>query len=132
MTDERGSALPMFTGLLFVTFVVLALVVELASFGAQWRRVADIADIAAESGAAMLDVGRLHDGSVEVDAADAEKAAVSVATSFDVPREGVSVAVGVRSVCVTISVTHTATRLRSLAVGDLPITVSRCAEPAIG
>ena len=56
MSAERGSILPMFAGLVFTSFVMLALVVELALLATDYRVVAGAADAAAESGASMLSV----------------------------------------------------------------------------
>lgn len=132
MTRESGSALPMFAGLLFVSFVMLTLAVEVALLGAVWRRTADIADIAAEAGAAMIDEDRLHEGVRVVDRSAAGAAAVQAVNSFDTSIVDIVIDVDDESVCVTIRVRHPTVGLRFVAVNDIVVAVSRCAVPAVG
>lgn len=132
MTREGGSVLPMFAGLLFVSLVILALAVEVAMLGAVWRRTADIADIAAEAGAAMIDERLLHEGLRVVDRRGAGAAAVDAAMGLGTPSGDVTSVVADGSVCVTVRVRHPTVALRFLAVDEIIVTVSRCAVPAVG
>ncbi|MCL1599372.1 MAG: hypothetical protein M3094_09325 [Actinomycetia bacterium] len=133
MMDERGSMLPMFAGLLFVSFMILALAVEIALLGAVWRQAADVADIAAEAGAAMIDERLLHTGNIiAIDAQDAGHAALGAAHDLGVAGGDVTVDVGTAKVCVTIRVRHVTRSLRFIAVREIPVEVSRCAVPAVG
>ncbi|VAW06527.1 hypothetical protein MNBD_ACTINO01-830 [hydrothermal vent metagenome] len=133
MMDERGSMLPMFAGLLFVSFTILALAVEIALLGAVWRQAADIADIAAEAGAAVIDERLLHTADVvAVDTRAAGHAALVAAHDLGVARGDVTVAVDAATVCVTIRIRHVTRSLRFIAVEAIPVEVSRCAVPAVG
>jgi len=132
MTRESGSVLPMFAGLLFVSFVMLTLAVEVALLGAVWRQTADIADIAAEAGAAMIDEDRLHEGVRVVDHSAAGAAAVRATEGFDTSIVDIVIDVDDESVCVTVRVRHPTVGLRIVAVNDIVVAVSRCAVPAVG
>lgn len=125
--------LPMFGGLLFVSFVMMTLAVEVALLGAAWRRTADIVDIAVEAGAAMVDEGRLHDGGVVVlDPRAAESAARGTAETFDVVFDEIVVQVDERSICLTVRSRHPTRGLRFIGMREIPIELSRCAVPAVG
>ena len=133
MTRERGSMLPMFAGLLFVSFTILTLAVEIALLGAAWRLSADVADIAAEAGAAMIDQSRLHtDGLTMVDRQMAGPVAILAAEGLGVASADVSIEVEPALVCVTIRIRHSTRGLRFIGVAEIPVEVSRCAAPAIG
>jgi len=131
MTHERGSMLPAFAGLVFVSLVILSLAVEIASFGVAYRQTADLADVAAESGASMIDGTALHNGSIVLDepaAAREALAVVSGAGGGDTAR--VDVLPG--RVCVSVTRMHETTALVFLAVGVVDVQVTSCAEPRTG
>ena len=80
MKEERGSILPMFAGLALTSFVMIALVVELALLAANYRVVAGAADAAAESGASMLSVADAYASELAIDPAMATAEALKVAS----------------------------------------------------
>ena len=89
--DERGSMVPLFGGLVVVSFVMIALVVELTLLGATYRSLAATADAAAEAGAAMLSEAGAYRSIIELDrnrsAAEASRVVHALAgpdASFDV------------------------------------------------
>ena len=132
MTDETGSMLPAFGGLLFVSFVLLTLAMEISLLGVAYRDVASLADIAAEAGAAMVDLGSLHGGVTELDArAAADEAGASLSRSGVAASEA-NVHVTDTSVCVSISKRHKVHALGYLAITDIQVEVTGCAEPATG
>ncbi len=132
MNDETGSMLPAFGGLLFVSFVLLSLAVEIGLLGVAYRDTASLADIAAEAGAAMIDIGSLHEGTTVLNAqAAVGEARASLARSGIAASEA-SIQVTDTSVCVAISRRHEVYALRYLAITSFPIDVTGCAEPATG
>ena len=132
MNDETGSMLPAFGGLLFVSFVLLTLAVEIGLLGVAYRDTASIADTAAEAGAAMIDVGALHDGSTVLDAHDAVAEAGASLSRLGVAASEASIQVGDTSVCVAISRRHAVQALGYLSISSVQINVTGCAEPATG
>ena len=132
MRDETGSMLPAFGGLLFVSFVILTLAVEIGLLGVAYRDTASIADTAAEAGAAMIDIASLHEGSTILNAGDAvAEANASLALSGIAPSEA-SIRVSDTSMCVAISRHHVVQALGYLAISSVQIEVTGCAEPATG
>lgn len=132
MTSERGSMLPAFAGLVFVSLVILALALEIASFGVVYRQTADIADVAAESGASMIDQAALHTGSTVLDEAAAVREALAIVSG--VGGGGVSASVDVLPdrVCVSVMRVHEATALNVISIGAVNVEVTSCAEPRTG
>ena len=131
MTGERGSMLPAFAGLVFVSLVILALAVEIASFGVAYRQTADLADVAAESGASMIDQSALHDGSTVLDEPAAVQGALAVVSGAG---GGAAATVDVRAdrVCVSVTRVHEASALSILTIGAVDVRVTSCAEPRTG
>ncbi len=132
MNDERGSMLPAFGGLLFVSFVLLTLAVDIALLGAAYRDTATLADVAAEAGAAMIDQRALHGGTTTVDPRAATLEALATLTRAGVSNSETAVEVRGASVCVSIRKRHRTLGLRYLAVGEIVIDVSGCARPGTG
>lgn len=132
MRDERGSMLPAFGGLLFVSFVLLTLAVEIGLLGVAYRDTASIADTAAEAGAAMIDIGALHEGSTVLNATDAVAEASASLTRSGLSTSQASIQVSTSSVCVAISRSHAVQALGYLAISTIQIGVTGCAEPATG
>jgi hypothetical protein len=124
--------LPAFGGLLFVSFVILTLAVEIGLLGVAYRDTASIADTAAEAGAAMIDIGSLHAGSTTLNTQDAVNEAVAALARSGVPASEASISVGESLVCVAISRNHEVQALGYLAISTVQIEVSGCAEPATG
>lgn len=132
MNDETGSMLPAFGGLLFVSFVLLTLTVEIGLLGAAYRETADIADIAAEVGAAMIDASSIHGGLTKLEVSGAaSEAASSLSLSGVTPSEA-NVQVAETSVCVSISRQHQIHALGYLSITNVQVQVTGCAEPATG
>lgn len=124
--------LPAFGGLLFVSFVLLSLAIEIGLLGVAYRDTASIADTAAEAGAAMIDIGTLHEGSTSVNARDAVAEVSASLTRSGVSTSEASVQIGDKSVCVAISRSHSVQALGYLAISTVQIDVTGCAEPATG
>jgi hypothetical protein len=124
--------LPAFGGLLFVSFVLLTLAVEIGLLGAAYRDTASIADTAAEAGAAMIDIGSLHEGSTVLNAQDAVAEAKASLIRFGIAASEASIQVDDESVCVAISRQHQVQALGYLAIRSVQIEVTGCAEPATG
>ncbi|MEN8238194.1 MAG: hypothetical protein ABFR53_03215 [Actinomycetota bacterium] len=132
MRDETGSMLPAFGGLLFVSFVLVTLAVEIGLLGVAYRDTASIADTAAEAGAAMIDVGSLHEGSTVLNSRDAVEEASATLTLSGVSASEASIEVDDATVCVAISRQHAVQALGYLAISTIQIEVTGCAEPATG
>lgn len=124
--------LPAFGGLLFVSFVLLSLAIEIGLLGVAYRDTASIADTAAEAGAAMVDIGSIHEGLTVVNAADAVAEAGSSLARAGVAASEASIKVGDTSVCVAISRRHAVQALGYLDISAIQIEVTGCAEPATG
>lgn len=130
MTAERGSILPMFAGLLFTSFIMIALVVELALLGSSYRRVAGAADAAAESGASMLSVADAYASELALDPGVATLEAIRVASALSGGDATVSISGTV--LCVTVSDVYRPTTLLNLGVSQIDVVVESCAEPRRG
>jgi len=131
MTGERGSMLPAFAGLVFVSLVILALAVEIASFGVAYRQTADLADVAAESGASMIDESALHNGSTVLDEPAAVREALAVVSGAG-GRDTARVDVAPDRVCVSVTRVHETTALSILSIGAVDVEVTSCAVPRTG
>jgi hypothetical protein len=132
MRDETGSMLPAFGGLLFVSFVLLTLALEIGLLGVAYRDTASIADTAAEAGAAMIDAAALHKGSTILNARDAVAEANASLARSGVAASEANIQVGDTLVCVAISRRHAVQALGYLAINAVQIDVTGCAEPATG
>lgn len=130
MTEERGSTLPMFAALLFTSFIMIALVVELALLAANYRVVAGAADAAAESGASMLSVPDAYASKLALDQAAATSEAMRVASALSAGHATVSISGNV--LCVTVSDVYSPTTLLNIGVSQIDVTVESCAEPRRG
>jgi Flp pilus assembly protein TadG len=130
MKEERGSILPMFAGLALTSFVMIALVVELALLSATYRVVAGAADAAAESGASMLSVTDAYASELVLDTAAAESEAMRVVAALSTGDATTSIS-GAR-LCVTVSDVYRPTTLLNLGVSAVDVTVQSCAEPRRG
>lgn len=128
--DERGSILPMLAGLLFTSFVMISLVVELALLGANYRSVAGAADAAAESGASMLSVADAYESRLTLDSRAATSEAVRVAAALSSGRVTVLMSNG--GLCVTVSDVYRPSTLLYLGVSEIDVVVESCAEPRRG
>lgn len=123
--------LPAFGGLAFVSLVMLALAVEIASFGMVWRQTSAVADSAAESAAAMVDIDALHKGdTVLEETAAAREAYVVVDSAGDVYSATVDVTPD--EVCVTVHRVYQPLALRGFSVSDAAVDVVSCAQPRTG
>jgi len=132
VNDERGSMLPAFGGLLFVSLVLLTLAVEIALLGAAYRDTATLADMAAEAGAAMIDQQALHEGTTTVDPGAATLEALATVTRAGISSSDTVVEIRGASVCVSIQRRHRTLGLRYLAISEILIDVSGCAQPGTG
>ncbi len=120
----------MFAGLALTSFVMIALVVELALLSATYRVVAGAADAAAESGASMLSVTDAYASRLVLDTAAAKSEAmrvVAVLSSGDA-----TISISGEQLCVTVSDLYRPTTLLNLGVSAVNVTVQSCAEPRRG
>ena len=131
-TDESGSMLPMFGGLIFVSFIMIALVVELAMLGVAYRSTASVADASAEAGAAMLSERHAYASEVVIDPVRARSEALGVAHALMGLGVKVDVDATLSSVCVTVEHRYEPTTLLFLGVSGVDVTATSCAEPRIG
>lgn len=121
--------IPLVGALIFVTFAVLALAVDIALLHGAYVDTAARADAAAEYGASMVDVNAIHDGSLQLDAVragDATRAAVGpdrTILELDVTGD---------VVCVTLGTAHRTHALTFVGVREVDVRVRSCASPAQG
>lgn len=129
---EDGSLLPLFGALLFTSFVMVTLVVELTLLGFAYRSAASAADAAAEAGAAMLAEDRAYADDVALDVLRARDESIAVGTAL--ARSGAVVEVDATplQVCVTVRDRQLPATLSVLGVSGVDITVNTCAEPRVG
>ena len=130
MKEEGGSILPMFAGLALTSFVMIALVVELALLSATYRVVAGAADAAAESGASMLSVTDAYASELVLDTAAAESEAMRVVAALSTGDATISISGA--QLCVIVSDVYRPTTLLNLGVSAVDVTVQSCAEPRRG
>lgn len=130
--SEHGSMLPLFGGLMFVSFAMISLVVELAMLGGAYRNTAGAADAASEAAASMVATGAIYDGETTVNPAAAEATAASVAGSLASVDATVTVAAAAAQVCVTVSDSYRTRTLTFIGVSTIDISVTSCAEPRTG
>jgi hypothetical protein len=130
MRSEHGSMLPMFAALTFTSFVMIALVVELALLGANYRVVAGAADAAAESGASILSTADAYASELVLDSAGATSEALRVARSLSDGEASASASGAV--LCVTVSDVYRPLTLLAIGISDVDISVRSCAEPRRG
>ena len=130
--NDRGTVLPVLTLLLFGGALAVALAVDLGRCGAAWREASFAADAGAEAGAAAIDPGAAYRGSLVLDPALAEEAAVAAALAAR-PRAGrvASVEAEATRVCVTVRQPFPPGLLGSVAVQRV-IAAAACASPAQG
>lgn len=130
--DEHGSTLPMFGALVFTSFVVVALAVELAMVGATYRSAAAAADAAAEAGAAMVAPDRAYDDEIVLDVDRAWSESLAVGTALARPGAAVEVDATLVGVCVTVRDRYVPATLGFLGSPGIDIAVDTCAEPRVG
>ena len=122
--------LPMFAALLFTSFIMIALVVELAFLAATYRTVAGAADAAAESGASMLSVTDAYASELSLDPAAATSEAMRVAGALS--RGNPTISISGNVLCVTVSDVYAPTTLLNIGFSQIDVTVESCAEPRRG
>ena len=120
----------MFAALTFTSFVMIALVVELALLAASYRTVAGAADAAAESGASMLSVSDAYASELALDGVAARSEAIRVATQLS--SGTASVWVSDTELCVTVTDVYRPTTLLNLGMSAIDVTVQSCTEPRRG
>jgi hypothetical protein len=120
----------MFAGLALTSFVMIALVVELALLSATYRVVAGAADAAAESGASMLSVTDAYASELVLDTAAAKSEAMRVVAALS--SGDATISVSGAQLCVTVSDVYRPTTLLNLGVSAVDVTVQSCAEPRRG
>ena len=124
--------LPMFGGLIFVAFIVIALAVELSLLGSAYRDAAAVADAASETGAAMLAPDAVYDSRIELDPPSAENASRSAVVAVARPGAIADVAASTTQVCVTIRDQYFPRTLVFIGFNEIDIVVTSCAEPRTG
>lgn len=130
--DQRGSMLPMFGGLIFVSFIMIALVVELAMLGVAYRTTASAADASAEAAAAMLSERHAYASQIVVDPARATDEALGVVRALVGSGVDVEVDATPTHVCVTVEDRYEPSTLLFLGVSGVDVTATSCAEPRVG
>lgn len=128
-TDERGSMLPLLGGLVFVALVVVALAVDVARLHGAYVEVGLLADVASESGAAMIDEADVHDGRI---ALDADRAVQAVEAVVGTGSDQVEAEISAASLCVTITREHHTIALGVVGASTVDVSVRSCAEPIAG
>jgi hypothetical protein len=129
MTSAEGSMLPLVGALIFTSLVVVALAIDIALLHSAYLDVGSEADIAAEYGAAMIDVAAMHDGSLRL---DPERARSAATTSVSDGSRVVSLDVTDSAICVTVGRQHRTRALTLVGMRDIDIRVRSCASPAAG
>jgi hypothetical protein len=131
-TEENGSMVPLFGGLVVVAFVMIALVVEIALLGATYRSVSSTADAAAEAGAAMLSEGDLYRSVVEIDRSRSVAEASRVIRALAGPTASFDLDVHPTTICVRVHQAYEPATLAFLGLGQVEVSVTSCAEPRVG
>ena len=128
-SDERGSMLPLLGGLIFVALIVVALALDVARLHGAYVEVGLLADVASESGAAMIDEAGMHDGVITLDA-DRAVREVDAAVGAGDDRAVAEFVDG--SLCVTITREHRTIALGFVGAATVAVAVRSCAEPMAG
>ncbi len=129
---EQGSMLPMFGGLIFVAFIVIALAVEMSLMGQAYRNAAAVADAASEAGAAAISVQAAYETGIALDTTLAAQESRSVAMTLAPDASSVEVQAVPSDVCVTIRDQYRPTTLVFFGLNAIDIAVTSCAEPRMG
>lgn len=129
---ENGSMLPMTGGLIFVAFAITALVVEIALLGAAYRDIATVADLAAESAAAVVAAPGAYGDDVFLDIGAAESEARRVGRMWGSGNEVMTVDVSGSRICVTVTDGYRPRTLVFIGVSELSIRATGCAAPRVG
>jgi hypothetical protein len=124
--------LPMTTGLIFVGFAVVALLLELSLLGASFRDVATVADLAAEAGASVLAVSEAYDGEMHLDVPAAEAEARRIGGIWGSGDEVITVDAEPGRICVTVADTYKPQTLTFIGVSEMTVQARGCAEPRTG
>lgn len=122
----------MTTGLIFVAFAVVALLLELSLLGASFRDVATVADLAAEAGASVLGVSAAYDGEMNLDVPAAEAEARRVGGMWGSGNEIITVDAVPERICVTVADTYRPQTLTFIGVTEMTVRARGCAEPISG
>ncbi|GMQ92954.1 MAG: hypothetical protein BMS9Abin12_0431 [Acidimicrobiia bacterium] len=130
--DESGTMLPMTGGLIFVALAVSALVVELSLLGAAYRDVATVADLAAESAAAVVSTPGVYGTVLSLDMAAAETEARRVGAMWGSGDEIISVDSSPARICVTVADIYQPRTLAFIGVSEITVRATGCAAPESG
>jgi len=130
--DEWGSMLPMTAGLIFVAFAVSALVLELSLLGATYRDVATVADLAAESAAAVVSTPGAYGTVLSLDMDAAETEARRVGAMWGSGDEIISVDSTPERICVTVADIYRPRTLVFIGVSEVSVRATGCAAPESG
>ena len=128
--SERGSIMPALAVVMIGGVLVAALAVEVGRWGAAHREAAFAADVAAESGATMLDETSVRAGVLALDPVLAREAALEAAAGP--PARAVDVTVDADLVCVTVTDVFRPRLLGPVGIGDSAVTATGCARPRAG
>ena len=124
--------LPMTGGLIFVAFAITALVIEIALLGVAYRDIATVADLAAESAAAVVATPAAYGNDLSLDIDAARDEALLVAGLWGSGDELVSVDVTAATICVTVTDSFRPRTLVFIGVTELSIRATGCAAPRAG
>lgn len=131
-STESGSTLPMFAGLVFVGFVVIALATELALLGQTYRSAAAAADAAAEAGAGVISEAAAYESNLVLDRSRADQKSRSVAALLTTAPSIVEVEQDGLVICVTIQDRYQPRTVVFAGFGEVSVVVRSCAEPRSG
>ena len=120
---------PFIGALAFVSFVVIALAVDMALVHLAYLEMSSEADAAAEFGASMIDVDAAHRGTVEVDARRAESAVASIVPGHVSIEELFTTT---DAVCVTLGRQHRTVAMAFAGFRSVHVEARSCAEPRAG
>lgn len=125
--------LPLVGGLIFVAFVTVALVADIAMLQMAHRSAASRADRLAEAGAAMIDEVQLREqGMVVLDPVAAEMRVREAVAIEGLDLHAVGIDASPARACVEVSHVVHPVALRAMTNEPIDVRVTACAEPAIG
>ncbi len=124
--------LPMTAGLVFVSFAIVAIVIELSLLGAAYRDVATVADLAAEAGASVLAEGDVYDTGLALDTGAAEDEARRIGGVWGSGDEVIEVTVDRDRICVEVTDLFRPQTLVFIGVTEFAVSATGCAEPRAG
>ena len=125
--SERGFVTPAVLVVMLAGIIMSILAIDIARYAAAAREAAHLADVAAESGAAMIDPHHAYRDRLILD----EGAATDMVTAI-VGRHRSTVEITPRRVCVTVTTRVRPLLLHLVGARSKRVQASACASPAQG